>query len=111
MPERIQIRRDRSWKPETGVTVICARRGKWGNPFYTADDFRRWHQGVTRPSFRMVPKYALLGDGELEALRLWQSTHLQELAQADYAACWCGPDKACHVDVLIEMAQRGKDAE
>jgi hypothetical protein len=26
------------------------------------------------------------------------------LSNADYLACWCGPDLPCHVDVLLEVA-------
>ena len=105
-PERIQMTRKKGqhWKPTDGITIICDRRGPFGNPFLTAQDFRRWHQGENLPAACRAPQFIGMYDFELAIVRQWQRDHLEQLAEADYAACWCPADSPdCHVAVLLEL--------
>ncbi|MBD3674367.1 MAG: DUF4326 domain-containing protein [Planctomycetaceae bacterium] len=91
-PKRIQRKRTKGWRmPRNAVYV--GRPGKFGNPYQTADGFRRWLNG--EPSFQ----------GCLEDRRKAILNSIDELRGKDLA-CWCGLDKDCHADVLLELAKR-----
>lgn len=102
MPKRIQLKRSKGWRKPDGAVVV-ARPSKWGNPFVIAADtpgdraaavenFRRWLRGENG-----------LGIDPAKGLALAQSLH--ELRGKDLC-CWCPLDKACHADVLLELANK-----
>jgi hypothetical protein len=71
--------------------VYVGRRSKWGNPFEIGQDGTREE---------VIAKYR---DFLLRQSCLMEA--LSELAGKDLV-CWCAP-KACHADVLMELANRG----
>ncbi len=116
-PRRIQLRRTKGWRkpPEA---VVVARPTKWGNPFTIdacleagfASDTERARE-ICVEAFRDW----LNGNG-------WAAGHspdwpirrraildnIHELRGKDLA-CWCRPDKACHADVLLKLANADPD--
>lgn len=120
-PERVQLRRTKDWRMPPN-TVRCARPGKHGNPFRVGGYFMI---GDPRPGahfFRMSYCESLRGpdvgftlienhqqavnwfrrwtdgwtDGQRESCR-------RELGGRNLA-CWCSPERPCHTDVLLEIA-------
>lgn len=80
--------------------VYCGRPGLFGNPF-------------SGPSpARNVELFAMWMRGELPEVeperREMILKRLPEL-QGKQLACWCSLDRACHVDVLCEMANGPSD--
>lgn len=69
--------------------IYVGRPTVFGNPFKTAEEFKRWLVGEM--PFRHVAK-------KLELLR-----RLPELRGKDLA-CWCALEHFCHADVLLEFA-------
>ncbi len=95
MPKRIQMRRTKGWrKPENAIYV--GRPTRWGNP-YSVEEFGR-DEAIRR--FRLL--FELKEKG---AASEFPAPSVEELRGKDLA-CWCPPDKACHADVLLEMANR-----
>ena len=104
-PKRIQRRRVKGWRmPENAVYV--GRGSKWGNPYpigsmHPSGDGETW---VVINAATAVSLYR----AHLEE-RLWGRPSLRsqvsELAGKDLA-CWCAPDKPCHADILLELANR-----
>jgi hypothetical protein len=95
MAKRIQRRRTKGWKMPTGA-INCTRPGRWGNP-YTRED---WGDDAI-PMFRAAVcanKDPTNGLPTLELIR-------DELRGKDLA-CFCPLDQPCHVDVLLEFANR-----
>lgn len=89
-PQRIQRQRTKGWKmPEN--TVYVGRPSIWGNPFDTAEEFRRWLLEC-RP-----------GSGKLERDLILE--RIEEL-RGKNLACWCPIGVQCHADVLLELANR-----
>src|SRR5690349_15094700 len=114
MPQRIQLRRTKGWRKPEGAVVV-SRPSQFGNPWLVKRDGDRWlvvpfdsRDGApTDVQFldeasaheRSVQLYRAYVDGE-PTLRL---KIVNELAGRDLA-CWCKPALACHVDVLLEIA-------
>jgi hypothetical protein len=115
-PRRIQLSRRKGWRKPAN-TVVVARPTRWGNPFPVAvygqakavDLHRRWLEGTLSaeegaglsrcdrwsdpgPRFVALPT---LRQGILDDLGDLRGRNL---------ACWCGLDKPCHADVLLELA-------
>lgn len=88
---RIQRKRSRGFRlPAEAVCVT--RPGRWGNPFETADEFRRWLAGeIVRP--------------DLAERRAWIIANVG-LLRGRPIACWCPIGADCHADVLAAMADR-----
>lgn len=94
-PKRIQLKRTKRWRKPDGA-IVCARPGRWGNPFrvgvHGADAatcvemFRRYIEG--RGHHTLTPE------------RIRAELRGRELC------CWCPLDTPCHVDVLLEIANR-----
>ena len=94
-PERIQLRRVKGWRMPANTVKVC-RPGKWGNPFPVGEDrepeeavnaFEHW--------IREQGGRALLAD-------------LHEL-RGKNLACWCRLDEPCHADVLLTVANEGRE--
>lgn len=88
MPQRIQRKRIKGWKAPEGA-VNCTRPSKWSNPWRITE--RQTRESVLR-EFR---KYAEGRAGEIQA-----DLHGKDLM------CFCGLDEDCHVDILLEIANR-----
>ena len=100
---RVQRTRAKGWRmPE--FTRYCGRPGRWGNPFQGEDAvalYRRWLAGqMSAREFadRADGRYRF---GDYRNINL----NIRSLAGLDLC-CWCALDKPCHVDVLLELANR-----
>ena len=91
MAARIQLRRTAGWRKPAGAIVV-GRPTRWGNPF---------RPGIDGDAARCVAAYrrALLA-GELAVT---VADVRRQLAGHDLA-CWCPPERPCHADVLLELA-------
>jgi hypothetical protein len=102
-PTRIVRKRTKGWRMPAGVKYV-GRPGKYGNPF-------NWQkmQGST--------EFAGKTDAEVKAaavarFRVWAEQMLARdpawLAplKGHDLACWCKQEEPCHVDVLLELANR-----
>lgn len=93
-PQRIQRRRTKGWRmPESAIYV--GRGSKWGNPWRVED-------GMSVKG--AVWRYRDAAEGRLPFAKVPGVDEIRsELAGRDLA-CWCSLDKACHADVLLELA-------
>lgn len=98
MAERIQLRRTKGWRLPDGA-VSCARPSYWGNPWKIGAPDPDTGQPMTRENvlarFARYLETTCVGDDARDAL-----------AGKDLA-CWCPPEVACHVDLLLAAANRG----
>jgi hypothetical protein len=78
--------------------VYVGRPTKWGNPFTHLDGHTMafYHVETRKEAVEMYEKHITVGVGR----RLLKD--LDELRGKDLV-CWCAP-KACHADVLLELA-------
>lgn len=91
MPKRIQRRRAKGWRAPS-TSIYCGRPTIFGNPFVLAGTFRLWLTGEDyRDQFQEQRRLIL------DKLHLLRGRDL---------SCWCGSDKDCHVDTLLEIANR-----
>lgn len=116
-PRRIQRRRTKGWRlPDNAV--IVSRPSRFGNPFKISDAmewggaetteaarelcvtaFRQWLRG--NRDWWMGPKADATRDRILADLHLLRGKDL---------ACTCPPDKPCHADVLLKLANSPQPA-
>lgn len=99
MPQRLQQQRTSGWRKPDGA-VCVGRPTIFGNPFKSAYSFRQWMRSES-VSWSDLVKPADMA--ELVAKRERILSRLPELRGKDLL-CWCGSDKECHADVLIELA-------
>ena len=110
MPKRVVLSRNKGWRMPVG-TVKVARPHKWSNPFLDKDN------AVATAKF----KDALYNPGKcqdeaIESHMAYIRKNLDFLRGKDLA-CWCklqnedGSHRPCHVDVLLEAANRGSIVE
>lgn len=88
MPKRIQRKRTKGWRAPEGV-VNCTRPSKWSNPWRITD--RQTREKV------------------LHCFRSYAEDHASEIQQdlrGKDLMCFCGVDEDCHVDILLEVANR-----
>lgn len=105
MTERIQFKRQKGWRKPDNCVMVC-RPSRFGNP-------RNW-KNASKHLNDYQKKYAVKRDfeewllhnwsNELPKRRQWILDNLDKIRDADYIACYCGPDDPCHGDVLIELA-------
>lgn len=108
MPQRIQRKRSKGWTmPENAVYV--GRPTRYGNPFHLIDYGGR--PAVTTRGGSVVITCDDIADARATAVREYrvflagQRMNLSSLRGKDLA-CWCPLDQPCHVDVLLELANR-----
>ncbi len=121
MPQRIQRQRVKGWRMPEGA-VYVGRGSDWGNPYVvgaqvmieTPSIFDRVRDGASRAYYCYGPE--ITPDVAVLLFRVWVADRLEgqireELADKDLA-CWCPLDRACHADVLLEIANadRTEDA-
>lgn len=114
-PVRVQLSRRRGWRKPAGAVVV-ARPGRWGNPFTLAmvtETLRSYTDGEPGPEGETPAQFeercrrraveafrdALVG-GDLEI----SVDDVRRELRGKNLACWCPLDKACHADVLLEIA-------
>lgn len=99
-PQRIQRKRTKGWdmqkaSPNGLAVVYVGRPTKWGNPFKVGKD------GTAK---ECVDKYRKHIGGNI-----WTSPNEREIRrelQGKNLVCWCPLDQPCHVDVLLELANK-----
>lgn len=99
--------------------IYVGRPGRFGNPFIDMPDGTVF-MAFGGPHFRVR-----IASNAAEAFRMWLERKLLQV-EADHIyrwrrqmilddlhklrghdlACWCGPDAACHADVLLDLANR-----
>lgn len=84
-PIRIQRKRTKGWRMPEGA-VYVGRPTRWGNPFHTAIAYR---DALSLP---------------LQGVLACTREEVRQELRGRSLACWCGPDRACHADVLLEIA-------
>jgi hypothetical protein len=99
---RIQRKRTKGWRMPPGA-VYVGRPTMWGNPFDTADDFRRVAELIASNSCATVKES---GVSAIAFWAIWSMIENIELLRDRPAACWCSLDHPCHGDVLCELANR-----
>ena len=102
MTRRVQLKRTRGWRLPPN-TVVVSRPTRWGNPFRV-------------PPLPREDAVALF-----RAMLAQDTTGLREAVQRELCgkdlACWCplvdaeGRPVPCHADVLLEVANGGRDEE
>jgi len=119
MPTRIQRKRTKGFRLPPN-TVCCTRPGKFSNPFKIGGWYKiGGDSGIRGIQWSWVqcylpnePGYTLIETPEqsVAMFRKWalQRTRdnpkwLDELRAADFLACFCPLDAACHVDTLLEI--------
>jgi hypothetical protein len=101
MPVRIQRKRSKGWRKSTGVYEIVARPKKWGNPYDEIEKRKsRFGPGYYRNATATMLYHRDLLRG---SLGFTVDDVIRELKGKDLM-CWCGLDKPCHADVLLEVA-------
>lgn len=109
MPKRLRLAHYRGYRMPAGA-VNCSRRTRWGNP---------WIVQSGSGFFSVAKGLAVAGDFSTEsaaheaAAGLYRAhaestpqllVDIQAKLAGRDLACWCPPDLACHVDVLLELA-------
>ena len=108
MPTRIQRKRTHGFRLPTNT--ICVNRGtKWCNPFKVADYGREKAIQMFRDCLlnaSMCYCYLDMDEAKIQYNRfIWIANNIHLIREADYVACFCGLDEACHGDALIEISQ------
>ena len=95
-PERIVLSRRRGWRlPEGAVSV--ARPHRYGNPYIIGTPTNTGN--ITRDQAVSMFREALL-EGRLQ----FTVADVKRELRGRSLACWCPLDAACHVDVLLDVA-------
>jgi hypothetical protein len=94
--ERIVLSRRRGWRMPAGA-VSCARPHRYGNPFIVGTPENGGN--ITRDLAVSMFREALL-DGRLQ----FTVAEVKRELRGRSLGCWCGLDVACHVDVLLAVA-------
>jgi hypothetical protein len=129
-PVRIQRLRKKGWRLPAN-TICVSRPSIWGNPFIVGHPCGVFPEGMGRrgkaetliPALTLeqcVEFYDQMVNGMLspemypfghewaQQFQKRRHQHPAEFARHELRghnlACWCGLDKACHADVLLEIA-------
>jgi hypothetical protein len=120
-PQRVQQRRAKGWrKPENTVSV--ARPSKWGNPVRIVPVRARGPFDLERDGVGFIGQHTDLQSARRGAVArfrdlLTNHPHLMRITVDDIRAelagknlmCFCPLDQPCHADVLLELANGGRD--
>ncbi|MFI1166512.1 DUF4326 domain-containing protein [Streptomyces sp. NPDC020801] len=136
-PIRIQRKRTKGWRAPDGV-VYVGRGSRWGNAYplnktqvrMPALDGSEWeHEGrlgktsgqrhaFVHPDGKVTSHLVQDATPEqvVELYRRWiaERPEVVEQARLELAGhdlmCWCPPERACHADVLLELANTSERA-
>lgn len=119
-PVRVQMTGRGAWRAEHPNAIVVARPSAWGNPFpvkvfgrETANAlYAQALSGNWSPSLLDQSKPDDYWDLAYKITIDFRRRHgggiVAETARAllggSDLACWCGPDDACHADILIAVA-------
>jgi hypothetical protein len=118
--QRIQRKRSKGWRMPAN-TVVVDRTSGFGNPFPVAKGTSRsmgkesdvWFVGIwSGPAMWIRDSKDEAVELSVKAYSAWikhpAQAKLVERAKVTLRgknlACWCAPDKPCHADVLLELA-------
>lgn len=120
MPARVQRRRIKGWRAPVGAKYV-GRGTRWGNPWVVVQTRTGWAVNWVGSAGQHPPNGVYSAtcadrpaahEKAVACYRDWLSTRpdlakraRRELAGRDLM-CWCAPDLRCHVDVLLELANR-----
>lgn len=118
MPSRIQLCRRRGWRMPDGAVKVD-RSTEFGNPFRVEclEDGRfavyfQWLNSLRSEPHEIRESREAALDAAVALHRDWLLSEAgqftrraakMELAGKDLA-CWCRPDRTCHADALLEVA-------
>jgi hypothetical protein len=117
-PVRIQRKRTKGWRMPPN-TVCVTRPGKYGNPYIVEHKDGVWGVsicGIWKPCPDI--ENPTRADAATWAVSLFRAFVLssQDLAatlrrelRGKNLACFCAPDKPCHADVLLELANPDRE--
>jgi len=121
MPKRIQRKREKGWRMPEGA-VYVGRPGIFGNPFvvgypYTLDQSLTLYRMAFGVCWSGPDIYELMKDFDVCAhsdYQIWikrfgsysPRVHVQDELRGKDLACWCNLSKACHADILLEIANQ-----
>lgn len=112
----VQLRRTKDWRMPAG-TVICDRRGPWGNPWRVTQSRGRWwalgpivedDRAFLTEAEALAYAVKMCGAWAVERFGACPE-RLSPLCGPEVTglACWCAPGAPCHVqDVLLPMVNR-----
>lgn len=95
--QRIQRKRVKGWKMPPN-TVMVSRPSKWGNPYQVASGDKGLDAKLHEVVVEQFRQYVQRPEN-----RHFRKAIAKEL-RGKNLACWCAPDKPCHADVLLEIA-------
>lgn len=100
-PKRIHRRRSKGFVMPAN-TVYVGRGTYWGNP---------WRVSIPEKTCKNMTAYALVPTAEIavEKYRCLCAmpsfiARAVEMLRGKNLACWCPPDRPCHADLLLEIA-------
>ena len=100
-PVRIQRKRVKGWRMPPNTKSVT-RPGKWGNPWVIGDTARLLNDEVI--VVETNEDAVRLFRHDLESMPPDQLEELLAPLRGFNLACFCGEGKACHADVLLELA-------
>jgi hypothetical protein len=109
MPKRIQ--RPWIWSDRPANTVDTSRAGPYGNPFTVeqyglTEALRRFREWVTDPNAQPVARITRAGRVKIHQ----PITPMIEALRGKDLACFCRLDQPCHADILLELANQGRQS-
>ena len=103
-PVRVQLSRAKGWRMPSN-TVKVDRATKWGNPFKVGEDGTS-SECVELFRHLVCGRICLTSKASVELQVKTRAVILASLPEltGKHLACWCRSDRACHADVLLELA-------
>lgn len=99
-PIRVQLSRKKGWRMPPN-TVKVDRTTRYGNPFKVTEDRNEASVALAFHTWLTVEGcHASIPDRKAALLAAIPELRGKNLA------CWCAPGRACHADVLLELANR-----
>lgn len=92
-------------------TKVVSRHTRWANPWAVRADETGWYIQDVRCG--VVTRTSTEGDARELALMHFedwvkpQAAAVRQQLSGWNLACWCKPPMPCHIDVLLEIANRG----
>lgn len=87
-------------------TVSVCRRGRWGNPFLLTTFAGLTHADVVRSFTHWLKRDLSHRSAENCYGKPPTTKEIKAALRGKNLACFCPPDKPCHADVLLRIANR-----
>lgn len=105
-PFRIQRKRSKGWRMPPN-TVYVGRGSIFGNPFIAGKD---GDERTVVDRYLLYVQTMLNGSGFLSSRKTEiEKREILESLRGKNLACWCRLDQPCHADVLLKLANEGKN--